>query len=115
MHDAFPAVYPSCLRRERFSLDVWAKIIQHNFKHHLNYSLISELIWDDWEISIFRSTVKHMCEFFEMVKKQYMNKKVCNDVMKNGRIVLSIDGAQSIKTSPHFGSFLIVLRGIFCL
>lgn len=47
MHDAFPAVYPSVLERKRFNLDVWAKVIQHHFKHHLNYSLIVELMWDD--------------------------------------------------------------------
>ncbi|MHA1334128.1 MAG: hypothetical protein ACTSPW_00085 [Promethearchaeota archaeon] len=111
MHDAFPAVYPSCLRRKRFSLDVWAKVIQHHFKHHLNYSLISELMWDDWEISISRSTVKHICEFFEMAGKQYMNKKVLDDIMKNGRIVLSLDGAQPVKNEPSLWVFSDRLTG----
>ena len=111
MHDAFPAVYPSCLRRKRFSLDVWAKVIQHHFKHHLNYSLISELMWDNWEVSISRSTVKHICEFFEMAGKQYMNKKVRDDIVKNGKIVLSLDGAQPVKNEPSLWVFSDRLTG----
>ena len=91
MHEAFPAVYPSVIQRKRFALDVWAKVIQHHFKHHLNYSLIVELMWDDWTVSISRGTVKHICEYFEMAGKQYMDEKVLNDVKTNGRIVLSLD------------------------
>lgn len=93
MHKAFPAVYPSTIKRKRFALDVWAKVIQHYFKHHLNYSLIVELMWDDWEVSISRGTVKHICEYFEMSGKQYMDEKVLNDVKSSGKIVLSLDGA----------------------
>ncbi|MHA1285178.1 MAG: hypothetical protein ACTSVV_09220 [Promethearchaeota archaeon] len=52
MHDAFLAVYTFCLHHKRFSLNVWVKVIQHHFKHHLNYSLISELMWDERENSI---------------------------------------------------------------
>jgi len=100
MHKAFPAVYPSAMKHKRFALDVWAKVIQHYFKHHLNYSLTVELMWDDWEVSISRGSVKHICEYFEMAGKQYMDKKVLKDVQANGRIVLSLDGAQPVKSEP---------------
>ena len=42
MHQAFPAVYPSSLSRKRHSLNVWAKVIQHYFKHHLNYGCVKD-------------------------------------------------------------------------
>ena len=100
MHDAFPTVYPSTLKHKRHALDVWAKVIQHYFKHHLNYSLIAELMWDDWEVSISRSTIKHICEYFEMAGKQYMDEKVLEDVKTRGRIILSLDGAQPVKHEP---------------
>lgn len=111
MHEAFPAVYPSAIKRKRFALDVWAKVIQHYFKHHLNYSLIVELMWDDWEASISRGTVKHICEYFEMSGKQYMDEKVLNDVKTNGRIILSLDGAQPEKNEPSLWVFSDRLTG----
>ena len=105
MHKAFPAVYPSTIQRKRFALDVWAKVIQHYFKHHLNYSLIVELMWDDWEVSISRGTVKHICDYFEMAGKQHVDEKVLNDVKARGRIVLSLDGAQPVKNEPSLWVF----------
>lgn len=111
IHDAFPAVYPSTMQRKRFGLDIWAKVIQHYFKHHLNYSLIVELMWDDWEVSISRGTVKHICEYFEMAGKQYMDEKILNDVKANGRIVLSLDGAQPVKNEPSLWIFSDRLTG----
>jgi len=111
MHDAFPAVYPSAIRRKRFALDIWAKVIQHHFKHHLNYSLVVELMWDDWEVSISRGTVKHICEYFEMAGKQYMDEKVLNEVKSSGRIVLSLDGAQPVKNEPSLWVFSDRLTG----
>lgn len=111
MHKSFPAVYPSAMQRKRFALDVWAKVIQHHFKHHLNYSLIVELMWDDWEVSISRGTVKHICEYFEMAGKQYMDEKVLNDIKSNGKIVLSLDGAQPVKSEPSLWIFSDRLTG----
>ena len=111
MHDAFPAVYPSVLQRKRFNLDIWAKVIQHHFKHHLNYSLIVELMWDDWNVSISRGTVKHICEYFEMAGKQYMDEKVLRDVRSNGKIILSLDGAQPVKSEHSLWVFSDRLTG----
>jgi len=100
MHEAFPAAYNSTMLRKRFSLNVWAKVIQHHFKYHINYSTIVGLMWDDWEVSISRSTVTSICQFFEMAGKQYMDEKVLQEVKSSGRIVLSLDGAQPVKKEP---------------
>jgi len=105
MHDAFPAAYHSSLLRKRFSLDVWAKVIQHYFKHHLNYSTIVELMWDDWEVAISRGTVRNICQYFEMAGKQYQDKRVLEEVSSNKRIVLSLDGAQPVKKEPSLWVF----------
>ena len=71
LHDAFPVTHNSCIKRKRHSVEVWAKVIQHHFKYHLNYHQVAELIWDDWEISISESTVRNVCQYFEMAGLQY--------------------------------------------
>jgi len=111
MHEAFPAVYHSAMQRKRFSLEVWAKVIQHHFKHHLNYSTTVELMWDDWDVSISRNTVRSICEYFEMAGKQYTDKKVLKEVRSSGRIVLSLDGAQPVKNEPSLWVFSDRLTG----
>ncbi len=111
MHQAFPAVYPSTMNRKRFSLDVWAKVIQHHFKHHMNYSIIEEVMWDDWELSISKGTIKHVCEYFQMAGKQHVDDLVLKSVRSNGRIVLSLDGAQPVKNEPSLWIFSDRLTG----
>lgn len=111
IHDAFPAAYHSSLLRKRFSLDVWAKVIQHHFKHHLNYSTIVELMWDDWEVAISRGTVRNICQYFEMAGKQYQDKRVLEEVSSNEKIVLSLDGAQPVKKEPSLWVFSDRLTG----
>jgi len=111
MHEAFPATYHSAMQRKRFSLEVWAKVIQHHFKHHINYSTTAELMWDDWDVSISRNTVRSICEFFEMAGKQYTDKKVLKEVQISGKIVLSLDGAQPVKNEPSLWVFSDRLTG----
>ena len=111
MHEAFPAAYHSAMQRKRFSLDVWAKVIQHHFKHHFNYSIIAEVMWDDWDVSISRNSVRSICEFFEMAGKQYTNEKVLKEVCSSGKIILSLDGAQPVKNEPSLWVFSDRLTG----
>ena len=111
MHQAFPAAYHSAMLRKRFSLEVWAKVIQHHFKHHINYSTTVELMWDDWDVSISRNTVRSICEFFEMAGKQYTDEKVLKEVQLSGKIVLSLDGAQPVKHEPSLWVFSDRLTG----
>jgi len=111
LHKAFSAVYPSMMDRKKFALDVWAKVVQHHFKHHLNYSTIAELMWDDWDVSISNGAIRSICEFFEMAGKQYANEKVLAEIRANGKIVLSLDGAQPIKGEPSLWIFTDLLTG----
>lgn len=111
MHEAFPAAFNSTMLRKRFSLNVWAKVIQHHFKYHINYSTIVGLMWDDWEVSISRSTVANICQFFEMAGKQYMDAKVLQEIKSQGRIILSLDGAQPVKKEPALWVFSDRLTG----
>ena len=97
LHNAFPVTYNSCIKRKRHSVEVWAKVIQHHFKYHLNYRQVAELIWDDWEISISESTVRNVCQYFEMAGLQYKNTEVRREITESGRIFLSLDGAQPIE------------------
>lgn len=97
LHEAFPITHSSCIKRKRHSVEVWTKVIQHHFKFHLNYSQITELIWSDWEVSISKSTVRNICQYFEMAGTQHQNKEVRAKVRKSGRIFLSLDGAQPIE------------------
>ncbi|MHA1281785.1 MAG: hypothetical protein ACTSQP_04695 [Promethearchaeota archaeon] len=46
-----------------------------------------------------------------MAGKQYINKKVRDDIMKNGKIVLSLDGAQPVKNEPSLWVFSDRLTG----
>ena len=93
------------MQRKRFSLEVWAKVIQHHFKHHFNYSIIAELMWNDWDVSISRNTVISICEFFEMAGKQYTNEKILKEVHSSGKIILSLDGAQPVRNEPSLWVF----------
>ncbi|TFG00446.1 MAG: hypothetical protein EU540_05320 [Promethearchaeota archaeon] len=105
LHDAFPITHSSCIKRKRHSVEVWAKVIQHHFKYHLNYRQVAELLWDDWEISISESTVRNICQYFEMAGLQHKNKEVREKVRKNGKIFLSLDGAQPIEGEPALWIF----------
>lgn len=105
LHDAFPITHSSCIKRKRHSVEVWTKVIQHHFKFHLNYSQIVELIWNDWEISISESTVRNICQYFEMAGFQHKNKEVRKQIVESGRILLSLDGAQPIEGEPALWVF----------
>ncbi|MBD3187272.1 hypothetical protein GF325_10615 [Candidatus Bathyarchaeota archaeon] len=47
LHEAFPAANQMVLTRKKFGLDVWAKMIQHRFKHKMNYTQIEMVMWND--------------------------------------------------------------------
>jgi hypothetical protein len=97
LHKAFPITHSSCIKRKRHSVEVWAKVIQHHFKFHLNYSQVAELIWSDWEIAISESTVRNICQYFEMAGLQHKNREAREKIRKSGKIFLSLDGAQPIE------------------
>ena len=105
LHKVFPITHSSCIKRKRHSVEVWTKVIQHHFKFHLNYSQVVDLIWNDWEISISESTVRNICQYYEMAGLQYNKKEVREKIRQSGRIFLSLDGAQPIEGEPALWIF----------
>ncbi len=111
---AFPAAYHSAMKRKRFSLDIWAKVIQHHFKHHFNYSVTVELMWDDWDVSISRGAVRSICEFFEMAGKQYINKKSLKKLNRTIESFYHSMVPSRLKGNLLFGFFPIDSREMCC-
>ncbi|MHA1791672.1 MAG: hypothetical protein ACTSVI_03440 [Promethearchaeota archaeon] len=105
LNRAFPAANELTIQRKKFGLDVWSKVIQHRFKHKLNYSQIRMIMWDDWEVSISHGAVKEICEYFEAAGAIQLDKETQKLVQASGRIVLSLDGAQPKKGRPAFWVF----------
>lgn len=111
MHKAFAAANEMAMTRKKFGLDVWAKVIQHRFKHKMNYLQIEQVMWDDWEVSVSQGTIKSICEYFESAGKEAVDQETIGLVKKEGRIVLSLDGAQPEKGRPAFWVFSDRLTG----
>jgi hypothetical protein len=105
LNERFSPVQESVLKRKKHNVDVWAKVIQHHFKHKMDYTTISEVMWDDWEISISAGTVQSICESFELAAIPTVTKEAKETMKKQGYIKLSLDGAQPEKGRPGFWMF----------
>nr|MDO8116587.1 hypothetical protein [Candidatus Sigynarchaeota archaeon] len=105
MHAAFSPVHESTLKRKKHGMDVWAKVIQHHFKHHIDYKTISEVMWDDWEVEISPGTVQSVCESFEIAAQPVITGKVKDRMKTVEKVVVSLDGAQPEKGRPAFWTF----------
>ncbi len=111
LNKAFSIVQDSVLKRKKHGVDVWTKVIQHHFKHRIDYKTISEVMWDDWEVDISPGTIQAICESFEVAAKPKVEAGTKAVVQKQGRIVLRLDGAQPEKGRPAFWTFLDNLSG----
>lgn len=111
LNRAFPAVYEKVLQRKKFDLGVWAKVIQWHFKVHLNYEQCTQMLWMEYQVHISAGSVKSICEYFEAAGMLQMDREILEDVRKNGKIVLSLDGAQPIKGGPALWAFSDRLSG----
>lgn len=111
LHASFPAAHDKALSRKKFGLDVWAKVIQHRFKHKMSYELIEEVMWDDWCVILSRGTIRAICEYFEVSGSMSVDEETLRVVKKQGRMVLSLDGAQPKKGRPAFWAFTDRLSG----
>lgn len=105
LNDGFSPVQESVLKRKKHGVDVWTKVIQHRFKHKIDYTTIAEIMWDDWEVSISPGTVQAICESFELAAAPKIKKEVKKKVKSKGYIKLSLDGAQPEKGRPGFWMF----------
>jgi hypothetical protein len=68
-------------------------------------------MWDDWHISISQSEIKIICEYFEAAGSLALDPQITADIQKNGKIILSVDGAQPIKGEPALWVFRDRLSG----
>jgi len=105
LNKAFSIVQDSVLKRKKHGVDVWAKVIQHHFKHRIDYKMISEVMWDDWEVDISPGTVQAICESFEVAARPKIEAGTKAIVQQQERIVLRLDGAQPEKGRPAFWTF----------
>jgi hypothetical protein len=111
LNKAFSPVQESTLKRKKHSVDVWSKVIQHHFKHHIDYATTAELMWDDWEVSISPGTVQAICESFEVAARPKIETETKTRVQKQDRIVLRLDGAQPEKGRPAYWTFIDNVSG----
>lgn len=111
MNKAFPATHELALERKKFGLDVWTRVIQHRFKHKLNYTQIEMVMEDTCGVKIARGTIRAICEFFEVTGKLQVDLETRRLVKSEGKIVLSLDGAQPKKGRPAFWAFTDRITG----
>lgn len=111
LHESIPMVYGKTIERKKFDLGVWGKVIMWHFTIHLNYEQIVQLMWREYHVTISQGTVAAICEYFKGAGMLYMDQVVLGEVKKNGKIVLSTDGAQPIKGEPSLWEFTDRISG----
>lgn len=105
LHKAFPMIHESMIKNKKFGKDVWERVIRYHFKTHLDYEQIRELLWDDSDVSISKSTIRNICSFFEKAGVAYLDDKIVREIQEQGYIIASLDGAQPEKGSPALWHF----------
>jgi len=105
LHKAFPMVHESVIKNKKFGKDVWERVVRYHFKSHLDYRQIKELLWDDSDVSISKTTIGNICKYFEAAGKNYLDEKILNEIRENGHMIVSLDGAQPKKGKPALWIF----------
>jgi hypothetical protein len=105
LHKAFPMVHESMIRNKKFGKDVWERVVRYHFKTHLDYSQIKEILWDDTDTSISKSTIRNICLYFEQNGVAYLDQEILKEIQEQGYMILSTDGAQPKKGSPALWLF----------
>lgn len=105
LHKSFPMVHQSMIKNKKFGKDVWERVIRYHFKTHLDIHQIQVLLWDDSDVSISRTTIRNIIQFFEQTATAYMDQQVYAEVQRNQGILLSLDGAQPEKGEPALWIF----------
>ena len=99
------------LYRKRYGIDVWERIIHFHVKRRFNYQQISWIMEDDWNLSVSERTIKSICEHFARASMERIDLEVLESVKANGKIILSLDGAQPEKGKPGLWIFMDLLTG----
>lgn len=84
----------------KYGLDVWAKVVRFHFKTKLSYNDVSNLMLDEYNIKISPSTVRDICQYFEVAGAKEADKETLEMVKRNGRLILSIDGTGDADGGP---------------
>lgn len=105
LHKAFPMVHENVIPRKKFGKDVWERVVRYHFKYHMDYHIVKRMMWDEWKVSISVPTVMHICRYFEAAGMKFLDDQTCNDLIDNGKIMLSLDGAQPTKGDPALWIF----------
>jgi hypothetical protein len=103
--------HEKALNRKKHGLDVWASVIYYHFEIHMNYTQIIKLLDYEGGVSMSQGTARAICEYFEVSAKHHVDEETLRLVSKNGRIILSLDGAQPKKGRPAFWAFTDRLTG----
>ncbi|MHA1369743.1 MAG: hypothetical protein ACTSRA_08535 [Promethearchaeota archaeon] len=99
------------LYRKRFGIEVWERIIRFRFKRNFNNQQIKWILDDAWNLKISVMTIASICNHFERASAKKIDAEVLAVVQANGRVILSINGAQPEKGKPALWLFLDLLTG----
>ena len=105
LHKAFPILHENVIKNKKFGKDIWERIIRYHFKTHLDYGQIKEILWDDSEVSIAKSTIASICDYFKTAGITYLDQKIKEEIKDQGYIILTLDGAQPKKGTPALWIF----------
>jgi hypothetical protein len=105
LNKAFRIEHENAVPNKKYGRDVWEKVVRFHFRHHLDYSQIKGIIFEDWSMSISKSTIQRICNYFEKSSTVYLDETVAKEVKKSREIVLSLDGAQPKKGRPALWIF----------
>ena len=111
LNAAFPAVRESLVHRKRMALDVWAEVIWYHVELHLNYKQIRKALAHDWQVFLSKGAVRDIIQWFEVANCAIQDEETRAAVAANGRIVLSLDGAQPEKGEASLWVFSDRLTG----
>lgn len=105
LHKAFPMVHESVIKNKKFGKDVWERVVRYHFKTHLDYKQIQELLWDDTDVSISKTTIRNIINHFEQAGVAYLDAKIRKDIKDLGYMIVSLDGAQPKAGHPALWIF----------
>lgn len=104
-HNGFSLEPILALPGRQYGLDVWAKAIRWHFEHKKSYRDVSKILLEENHLKVNPSTIRDMCNFFEITGADVADKKTLDMVKRNGKIILSLDGAGDNDGGPGLWIF----------
>ena len=110
-HGHFTMAPILALPGKKYGLDVWEKVISWHFKLGRNYAEIAGQLLEDYHLKIHKGTIRLMCQFFEIAGATEADKETLAAVLKNGKIILSLDATGDNDGGPGLWIFSDRLTG----